>query len=197
MHPLYPNVITLSPGALIDNQINTLNKHLPIGWGIKDSFNELQLDQNEFTMAFEANWYCRLPNEQSEINEDSGLQLRTVKTRYELNRWITSWGEANGVFNQSLIENSRIDLVYAENDGKLVSGLASNQSGDSVGISNSFGSVEGLLLCIAYVAEKHPAKAIVGYGSKAEIDDLSSLGFKEIGDLRVWLSNGSSANELN
>lgn len=122
MPPLYPNLITLKRGTQINGIIDSLNPRLPIRWGIKDSFSDLD-----------------------------------------------------------------IELIYVERDGEIVSGMATNQSGDSVGISNSFGLANDLLSCVAYIAETHPMKGIVGYGSKAEVAHLSNISFDEIGDLRVWL----------
>ncbi len=185
----YPNIITLTMGARIDDLIDTIASQLPSGWGIKDSFSELELEEKGFGIAFEAQWYCRLPNQPASETNQSGSQFKTVQSASELNRWITAWGEGDGILNSTLLENNAIELIYVERDGKVVSGLATNQSGDSVGISNLFGPLEDILCCVASVVGRYPMKGIVGYGDNTELLTLSKIGFKEIGNLRVWLRN--------
>lgn len=187
MPPLYPNIVTLRSGTLIDEQIDAIGTQLALGWGIKDSFSDLELEGKGFALAFEAHWYCRPPNQHFSELKSSGFQPESVHTQSELNRWVAAWGEGNGIFNASLLENKTIELLYVERDGKVVSGLATNQSGDSVGISNAFGPPEDILCCVASVVERYPMKGIVGYDGKAEVVALSKIGFNEIGDLRVWL----------
>ncbi len=187
MPPLYPNIITLRSGDLIDEYINTIDPHLSLGWGIKDSFSELNLNRNAFTPAFEANWFCRVPEQDVTETYSDGFYLKTVETQSDLDRWVAAWGEGEGIFNLSLLENTDIELIYLERDGKVVSGLATSHSGDSVGISNTFGQSNDILGCVSLVAESHPSKGIVGYDGKAEVVALSNLGFQEIGNLRVWL----------
>ncbi len=188
MPPLYPNIITVKSGALVDDHIDTVGPNLRSGWGIKDSYSELELEGHGFALAFEAQWYCRLPNQHLTEMKNPDFQLKTVRTPSELNRWVAAWGEADGIFNFSLIENNAIELVYVERDGEVVSGLATNQSGDSVGISNAFGPLDDVVCCVASVAGRHPTKGIVGYDGRVEVVALSKIGFKEIGHLRVWLS---------
>lgn len=109
MPPLYPNIVTVKSSAQIDDHIDT---HLPSGWGIKDSYSTLELEEKGFAIAFEAQWYCRLPNQHLTVVKNSGFQLKTVRTLSELNRWVAAWGEADGVFNYSLLENNSIELVF-------------------------------------------------------------------------------------
>ena len=185
--PLYPNIITLTKGNKIDEYIKSIDRELASGWGIKDSFSEFELEPRGFVPAFEAHWYCRPPNA-SGINEYKvQLPLNTVKTQAELDRWVCAWGNGNAIFNASLLKNKAIELVYAEYQGELVAGMATNQSNDSVGISNVFGSIEAIIGCVATIVQRYPKKAIVGYGDKEEVEVLSVLGFQELGDLRVWL----------
>jgi hypothetical protein len=99
----------------------------------------------------------------------------------------SAWGEEKEIFNPLLLARDAIELVYVERDGEVVSGLATNQSGDSVGISNAFGQPDDILDCVELVAQRHPMKGIVGYGSEYEVEALLEFGFQEIGDLRIWL----------
>ncbi|MFK7853015.1 MAG: hypothetical protein AB8B79_02835 [Granulosicoccus sp.] len=187
MPPLYPNIVTLRSGAVIDKLIDTINPHLPSGWGIKDSYCELELEVKGFSLAFEAQWYCRLPNQHVTEEKSPNFQVKTVRTPSELDRWAAAWGEGGAIFNPSLLVNNSIELVYVERDGEVVSGLATNQSGDSVGITNAFGPHCDIVSCIASLAGRYPMKGIVGYDGKSEVEALCSIGFKSIGGLQVWL----------
>ena len=187
MPSFYPNIVTLRRGILLDEIIDTIAAQLSVGWGVKDSFCELKLETRGFTLAFEARWYCCLPR-QFVINEScQKVQVKTVKNKVDLNRWVIAWGDGEEIFHSALLKDSSVELLYVECDGEVVSGVATNQSGASVGISNSFGRDDDLLGCIASIVKKNPQKGIVGYGDKAEITTLSKVGFEEIGDLRVWL----------
>ena len=189
-HPMprfYPNIISLSADAPIDESINAIDPQLPSGWGIKDSYSDLVLDRKRFTVAFEAQWYCRLPNQHALKPENSGLQVSVVQTPSELNRWVTAWGEGEGILNATLLENKAVELVCIERDDRIVAGLAMNQSGDLIGISNMFGAHEDTLGCVTSLIERYPTKGIVGYGDSTELAVLSKIGFEAIGNLRVWL----------
>ncbi len=185
--PRYPNIITIKRGSLVDEQINVVRPQLPLSWAIKDSFSELELKDDGFAIAFDAHWYCRMPNQKTSEKTTSDLHLETVKTQSELDQWVSAWGEEDGIFNLSLIENDAIELVYIRREGTIVAGMATNQSSDSIGISNAFGQQNDMLLCADLVAEKHLQHGIVGYGDEAEVAALSEVGFKEIGDLRIWV----------
>lgn len=187
MPPLYPNIITLRSGDLIDECIDTIDTRLSLKWGVKDSFSELELDGKGFTLAFEAHWFCRIPEQNVTETYSDGFHLKTVKTQSDLDRWIAAWGEGDRIFNLSLLKNTDIELIYLERDGNVVSGLVTNHSGDSIGISNMFGESNDILGCVSLVAETHSSKGIVGYDGKAEVVALSNVGFQEIGNLRVWL----------
>jgi len=188
MPPFYPNIVTLKSNISIDEKIDSLGPQLSLGWGIKDSFNELDLANKGFAPVCDAHWYCRVPTSNVIDNEELHSKIETVSNQSELDRWVIAWGEGDEIFNSGLLENNCVELLYVARDDRVVSGLATNQSGNSVGISNAFGSPMDLLCCVNAVIARHPDKGIVGYGNKSEIAALSNIGFKEIGDLRIWLS---------
>lgn len=186
MPRFYPNIITLKNDSVIDKEIDSITPVLPSGWGIKDSFAVLNLGSNGFSVAFEALWYCRVPTNGVIENFKQHHQVQTVKTQLELNRWASAWGDGTDIFNAALLEKQCVELMYVEHHNNIVAGLATNLSGYSVGISNAFGSPNELLSCVASVIEKNPDKGLVGYGDQTEMALLSKIGFRNIGDLRVW-----------
>lgn len=187
MPPLYPNIVTLSRGSDIQKQIGDIDPLLPMGWGIKDSYKEHQLAGLGFKVAFVASWYCRPPTENTRENTGSNERVLSVATNPDLELWANAWGEKAGVFRPALLSNDSVELLYVEKDGQIVSGLATNCSGKSVGISNAFGTPAGILACIWAVVSKHPKKGIVGYGGNDEVTALAIFGFQAIGDLQIWL----------
>lgn len=189
MPRFYPNVITLQRGMLIDELVDSIAANLPAGWGVKDSFDELRLDVLGFKSAFQAHWYCRPPGNYETKYKESKFNIRTVNSEADLRNWVSGWGQGDGIFNSSIVADDSVELIYATQDGDVVSGLAINHSAGSVGISNSFGTADALLDCLIRVVEKYSSKGIVGYGDKKEAETLSVFGFEKIGDLRVWLKD--------
>jgi hypothetical protein len=55
------------------------------------------------------------------------------------------------------------------------------------GVTNSFGYPGGIAHCIRYASERAQGVPIVGYGSDDDLQMLASLGFKALGNLRVWI----------
>lgn len=189
-HPmprLYPNLITLSSGASVDEHISTIDSAAPPGWGIKDSYKELTLIDRGFKAVFEAVWYCHLPNQQQSWPNANSPAVKYVTKQDTLDRWVTAWGEGTGIFQPTLLENNDVTLVYTERNGAITGGLATNLSGKSVGISNAFGAPADILECIHAIAKAHPDRGIVGYGDEAEMAMLETVGFQALGELRVWL----------
>lgn len=188
MPRFYPNVITLQRGIQIDELVESIAANLPAGWGVKDSFDELRLDDLGFRSAFQAHWYCRPPGNYEPNHKESKFDLTTVNSQAELRNWISGWGQGDGIFNSSIAADNSVELIYATREGDVVSGLALYHSAGSVGISNVFGTGEALLGCLAKVVETHSSKGIVGYGDENEIRTLSGFGFEKMGDLRIWLN---------
>ena len=187
MPPLYPNIITLEAEAEIHEFIDAIESRIPQGWGIKDSYAEFDLIGRGFKLAFKALWYYREPFQVIPDARAHGAQLKSVRTQSELDRWTTAWGEGKEIFKLSLLENTSIELVYLERKEEIVAGMAVNQSGESVGISNIFGQQQEIIGCVSAVIDTHPAKGIVGYGDRDELVALSAIGFQDIGELQVWL----------
>jgi len=187
MPQFYPNLITLDSGASVDEHISTIDSAAPRGWGIKDSYKELMLNDRGFKPVFEAVWYCRLSNQNHSWPKSNSPATKSVTEKASLERWASAWGEGPEIFKPTLLENHEVDLVYIERDGAITGGLAANLSGKSVGISNTFGEPTDILDCIHSIAKAHPDRGMVGYGDEAEMAMLAKVGFQELGELRVWL----------
>jgi len=187
MPPLYPNIVTLDSDLDINQTIDQIDPLLPVGWGIKDSFKNLQLEKKGFAIAFDAFWYCLNPEKQSTIEKAVESQAKCATNEIDFGRWVKAWGQTAGVFRPSLLLDDTVKLLYTEKGCQIVAGLATNHSGDSVGISNAFGQPSGIRECIKSITDNHPSKGIVGYGDKTEVTSLENMGFRKLGELRIWI----------
>jgi len=186
MPPLYPNMVTLTDVVESNQYVDHIDPLLQSGWAIKDSFKMLQLEDKGFAIAFDACWYCLIPGERRIETVAPVSNVNYVTNQSELNLWEKAWGEKSNIFKPSLLLDDAIEFLYKEKNGQIVAGLATNQSGESIGISNAFGEHISILDCVNYIADKNPSKGIVGYGDSAEVTALSKIGFCEVGELRIW-----------
>ncbi|MFK7915605.1 MAG: hypothetical protein AB8B93_16940 [Pseudomonadales bacterium] len=186
---LYPNIVTLAEHTPTGALIETLDTRLAPGWGIKDSFSDLDLLPAGFTKAFDAQWYCRPAAQQTPSRDDHDYTLSAVTDERSLLHWSNAWGNGADIFNPALIRNAAVELVYVERGGAITAGLALNRTGGVVGLSNVFGKPSDLLACVSLVARQHPDDLLVGYGDTTELAAVSPLGFEPIGPLRVWVRN--------
>jgi len=187
MPPLYPNMVTVKNIVNVDQHIHQIDSSLQAGWAIKDSFKMLELRDESFMVAFDAFWYCLIPGELRIGEKIPTLRINYVSNQSDLNRWTNAWGEKEGIFKPSLLHDDAVEFLFVESDEKIVAGLVANQSGESVGISNVFGHKSGILNCINSISDKYPTKGIVGYGDSDELTALSKMGFREVGELRIWI----------
>lgn len=191
MPPFYPNLVTLEPTNDTPKEIEILEESLRTEWGVKDSFSSLKLDERGFSVLLGAEWYIREPAEWNA--QTTGVEsVQLVKTERQLSAWVDAWGETTAgstVFGGKLLEDESVELLYVESGGKVVAGIACNLSEVVVGISNAFGAPSSISACIGRCAEANPSRALVGYGSSAELRGLDRLGFRSLGPLRIWLKN--------
>ena len=197
-HPcphLLPNLITLSPDARVQAAIRVLNDRMGPGWGIKDSFACLDLEQKGFQVVLAGSWYGREGSAQSAAGlpavSPSGASV--VTSASELSQWLAAWdgGESDGVpmFPPSLLEEEAIAFIHRIEDGTSVAGLVANLSDEVVGISNLFGDGAALGACIDQAQGFADGRAVVGYGAPDEFEVLQPFGFSRLGPVRVWISS--------
>ena len=198
MPPFYPNLITLRPVINADHWLDQLSSDLPGGWGIKDSFSTLNLSGDYFVQLFEAHWYCRSALTALAITGQTTQQglpfVAEVKSYSELKLWECAWSgkplSSHRIFLPALSGSSAIRFIYTKGltrASQWEAGLILNTSGKVAGISNLFGTTEGIMSCVEYAANLYPNKALVGYGSAGELTMLSGIGFTRLADLQVWL----------
>ena len=72
-------------------------------------------------------------------------------------------------------------------DGRIVAGCVASRSAAVVGLSNRFGPDDLAAGCLAAVQDFGPGLPVVGYDQEPALALMKSLGFQELGPLRVWL----------
>lgn len=185
MPPFYPNVVSIESGIKKET-VAGIAAELPENCAWKDSFAELELGEYGFKVLFEANWIVLTDSLSSEA---ACSPASFVTSSGELAEWIAAWGETpigKTIFLPELL-GSKVRFIFCKNGEKISSGLIANHSVNSVGISNCFGDSKEISQCIRRAYEWAKGLPVVSYGSDVELKEMQDRGFKELGDLRVWV----------
>jgi hypothetical protein len=197
--PLYPNLVTLSPGE-VDSQlgfIRELRSSLGTGgWAVKDSFNALDLGSESFEPLFDAVWVHRGGEEV--VGSAPALVASRVESQEGLLAWEAAWGDGDDaglsravrVFPAVLLEDADVAFLAVTDGHGLVGGVIANRAAGAVGVTNMFcrrGPERNLAAaCMSAASAWWPGLPLVAYASGGELADLRSLGFRDLGELRVW-----------
>ncbi len=184
MPPFYPNVVTLKKGISLDRAAE-IAEELPENCGWKDSFADLDLSAFGFKVGIEAHWYGL--SERAAAPES--VSVCEVTTTEGLESWIAAWGATpNGatIFRSEIVQQN-VRFLYRMTASEIDAGLIANIDSGVVGISNAFGSSDGVVQCIDAAMKIGNGRSIVGYGSEEELGSLMKLGFVGLGKLRIWL----------
>ena len=204
-HPVprfYPNVVTLTQGGMAA-QLETIQAltatGLPGNWGVKDSFNTLDLTALGFQPAFEATWLWRVPSPPLHKPATSGLRWTYIQTEPELAKWEAAWtGDlANNssapqprLFLPALLAKPGIVFIAAYQDQSLVAGAIANHTDDVVGLSNVFAPPDNTQPfwtgCVAKIEERFPNLPIVGYERGTQLAIAQKIGFEKLQPLKMW-----------
>jgi len=109
--PYYPNLVTIQhagaeAAALV--AIQQLTTTLPgAGWGVKDSFSNLDLDAQGFERLFDAQWIWREPTRTPAAAPD--LRWAALVAHAELQRWETAWAAGAPAAQPPVFPNALLD----------------------------------------------------------------------------------------
>jgi hypothetical protein len=186
--PFYPDAVTLDAGVLPAQLLAKIDRRA--GCSVKDSFADLELDNEGFRVLFRGEWLLD--------KREDGLQLPSrwwvVETREQLADWESAWnvsGSTSSLFRPSLLASSAI-AVLAQDDGKwIVGGAVVNRSATVIGLSNVFhrhGDLESVWRGAASAAHtRWGPMPVVGYDSGTALDAAHRAGFGTVGELVVWV----------
>jgi hypothetical protein len=181
--PFYPNAVTLTSATTVPTAI----AEAPDGFAVKDSFSALDLAPLGFEPLFEAMWISRDPQP---VLQSDNATWRAVRDADSLARWEIAWRDGDpplDLFRPALLKEPDHAFIAGEVDGRIVAGCVASRSAAVVGISNLFGPEDLAAGCIAAVEDFAPGLPVVGYEQGPALALMKSLGFQELGALRVWL----------
>ncbi len=191
--PLYPDAVTLVPGADVDRMIAAID--VGQGCSIKDSFADLDLAPYGFRPLFRAEWLRKPPDWTPAASPGTWIALSTEQ---QLREWESAWGESPDAarsFRTALLGEEAIAVLATYEAGRIVGGAIANRSAKVIGLSNLFdtsGDPESVWLGASAAANATLGQSpVVSYDSGASIEAAHRVGFETIGELSVWLATSS------
>lgn len=178
----YPNAVTLGPM----DRVPTALAEATDGFAVKDSFALLDLAPLDYEPLFEATWIWRDPGSTPRSNDAT---WRIVRDAASLTHWQNAWSDGTEPtpFRPALLEEPNHAFIAAEVAGRIIAGCVASRSAAVVGISNLFGPDDLAAGCLAAVQGFAPNLPVVGYDADVALERMKSLGFQELGPLRVWV----------
>jgi hypothetical protein len=187
--PYYPNIITRRPQARSDviGLVAAIRKRPSMrAWGIKDSFDDLDLTTMGFDLAIEGQWFAGKPAAGGRRHD-----WEAVRGPEELSLWEQAWNqEAQGrrIFKDTLLADPRIRFWMQRRSKEIIAGCISFVSGPVIGLSNWFCKQAETVFDLGIrhaVAETATGRPVVCWTSSTE---AAPPGLTPLGPLRVWIS---------
>ncbi len=192
--PLYPDAVTLEPGVVVADLLDRVDT--APGCSIKDSFSELDLRSDGFSILMPAEWIQR-PAAAPGGTKTSSTPWTPIAGDRALARWAEAWADADDptdLFRPALLRHPDIVVLGATVNGALVAGALLNRSAHVVGLSNVFVTSAApddvWPGCLDAITETFPGLPIVGYEPGESLDTALRYGFTPLGPLRVWIKPG-------
>jgi hypothetical protein len=186
--PYYSDMTVTEPGHGPEIARMVAERMRP-GFGVKDSFGEIDAERQGLRVLFAASWLLRSPDAAR-----PAPGWRRVKEARDLARWEAAW-KADGSPTERLMFPERMlrrdDLAFLmRGDGSPPVGCLANRSEGAVGLSNVFGAADPEAFCEAAdaVAATAPGLPVVGYEWGGTLTAARAAGFDETARLRVLVS---------
>lgn len=199
----YPDLVTLTGVEGVPAQTKALatllQQSLRRSRSVKDSFNCLDLQAFGFKPLFSAKWLwaAALGTLGREAAEE--IHWMQITDDADLVRWEQAWcppAERGNprTFRPSLLSRPDIQFICGFVDGVPVGGGILTAAAGVTGLSNLFASqvafevvLQGL---VKLAATSFPGLPLVGYESGNDLAAAHQVGFRTIGQLRVWIRPG-------
>lgn len=189
----YPNLITRAPASrtAVTDAIRMLrNCDLASGWGIKDSFCDLDLHDQGFRLAVTGTWFGGVPDLATPTTDEVWTVVDSAPV---LRQWQEAWDkECPAIFPETLLSDQRIRFWILHRQGRVAAGGISSQSETAIGLSKWFSTLERPALRTGLVEAIHrhyPHMPIVGWTAG---ENLDRPGFAPLGPMRVWIDMAGS-----
>jgi len=188
MPPYYPNLITTLPDIDISEHIKQLNGLLSLGWGVKDSYSDLDLASDGFEVAVSGSWFSVTISAASQSSPPDDSKVVIVQSKEDFTQWISAWDPAmeGKIFPSDIWRKDDLSFVFVERKTRVVGGFLLNSTRGNIGLSNWFGelSVVNSALRTLFTSPQ----SVVGYASNDEFKELSGFGFEPLHAMKVWIN---------
>ena len=192
---LYPNAVIIKPlSSRTFNEVRQTLKKIPLEtYAIKDSFNELPIDEMGCKSLFEAEW---ITYSQEELAYVSTIDSWTIiKNDEELENWEHVWNNTNPtdkrIFLPNILSVKGVFFLAKYKGDQIVAGGIVNISHNVIGLSNVFtqevASNNIYSELSIFIKEKISTLPIVDYERDKALVLAHEAGFKTIGKLKVLL----------
>lgn len=174
----------------ISRSYQEVSERFPGEAGMKDSFCQAHAEAKTLTELFGASWIWR--QAQADVAPEGWAH---VTTEADLLLWEQAWKDCGSptdvrMFNTDFAGREDVFVLGKKVDGAFVTGCIANLSEDCVGLSNVFATGDKALAAneaVAAVAAIAPDVPMVGYESGSDLTRMLTLGFEDVGQLRVLL----------
>jgi len=180
--------------------IDAIAEKLPVrGWGLKDSYNCLDLVPHGFTKLLEATWLWRDAS-LLEGTHSKDFEWHRIETTRELLRWEQAWSGGESIdqscrlFKPALLSDPGVTFLGAWQSSELVAGFVVSLSEAVTGLSNLFSTANeaGVWISAVQTAQlRYPGSPLVGYEYGADLQQAMRAGFAPLHSLAVWIRSGS------
>ncbi len=198
----YPNFVSTSAGAAKRSEgalVNTLGElHLPPGFGIKDSYANLDLSHFGYHRVIEAQWIALEMRKRVFDSTHQDFTTPWVTSPVELEAWLTaarlSCFDTNQFFS-SAVDSSRVSFLSVKNDGYVIAGAVFTKFSEAIGVSNVFSTSPDVpiwSLIIQAGQERFGSATLVDWESGDALDEARRAGVICLQPLRVWVNSSAS-----
>ena len=179
--PLHSDAVVVEPAVRVEQIVERLAGRPSAG--VKDSFSTIDLDEAGMRVLFAATWIHREPADAGRTN------WRDVRTVAGLAAWNAGW-DTGEVLLPGLLERAHIRVLERVEGGDVTGGAIARLGSGAVDVSNVHGlgghAVAWAELATA-IADRFPARPIVGFEHGADLEAALAGGFEPVGELRVWV----------
>lgn len=191
--PYYPKMVSLDPTATAELEARIRNKHEmgQIVDSVKDSFSGMDADALGLMVLFEASWiWCDAER------QNMPADWVRIDNAADLSDWHTAWsGDSSPadqmIFPSACLNDPNLAFLARRKGTTVEAGCVANLSENAVGLSNVFSVhpnqqrlFEEALPAVSAFGNGRP---VVGYEQGDSLAAALSIGFREVGPLRVLL----------
>ena len=185
--PPFHSRLTWTNPTLADEVLDRVAQDLNLdGFGIKDSFSQLELEGFGLRCIFDASWiWC-------DAAPSTALpHWKVIETEEDLLAWESAWkvgGSPSDLrqFPAAILNRPDVCIWGREGEQGFDAGCIANLSENCVGLSNAFGS-DVFPAATQLTLDFGKGRPLVGYERGADLENAKRAGCESVGPLNVWI----------